>query len=175
MISDKMQEHLNDAINLEFQSSYLYLSMAAYCESIGLDGFATWMRAQSGEEWMHGMKLFEYINDQQARVELKGIDEPKKKWKSIVEVFEDTLAHEKKVTKTYNELMAFADEARDYTTQSFLQWYLDEQVEEEATAAGILDKLRMVEDRPQGILYMDSHVGKRQWTPTAAMNQGGSA
>jgi len=165
MISKKMEERLNQAINLEFNSSYLYLSMAAYCETVGLDGFAAWMRAQSAEEWMHGMKLFEYINDQQGCVHLKALDDPKNKWASIHEVFEETLAHERKVTSAYNELMAFAAETNDWATQSFLQWYVDEQIEEESTAAGILDKLNMVKDRPQGVLYMDSHVGKRIFSP----------
>jgi len=172
MISDKMEKRLNQAINLEFNSSYLYLSMAAYCETVGLDGFANWMRAQAAEEWQHGMKLFEYVNDQQARVQLHAIEEPKRKWDSIHEVFEDTLAHEKKVTATYNDLMEFAAETKDWATQSFLRWYVDEQIEEEATAAGILDKLNMVKERPQGVLYMDSHVGKRQWTPSATGGAG---
>jgi ferritin len=165
MISKKMEERLNQAINLEFNSSYLYLSMAAYCETIGLDGFAGWMRAQASEEWMHGMKLFEYINEQQGCVTLKALDEPKAKWASIHEVFEDTLGHEKKVTAAYNDLMGFAAETNDWATQSFLQWYVDEQIEEESTAAGILEKLNMVKDRPQGILYMDSHVAKRTFSP----------
>jgi len=173
MISEKMEKRLNQAVNLEFNSSYLYLSMAAYCETVGLDGFANWMRAQAAEEWQHGMKLFEYINDQQARVQLKGLSDPKQKWDSIHEVFEDTLAHEKKVTAAYNDLMELASETKDWATQSFLQWYVDEQIEEEATAAGILDKLNMVKDRPQGVLYMDSHVGKRQWTPSATGGVGG--
>ena len=172
MISEKMEKRLNQAINLEFNSSYLYLSMAAYCETVGLDGFANWMRAQASEEWQHGMKMFEYINDQQAQVKLDKIDAPKQKWDSIHEVFEETLSHERKVTATYNELMAFASETNDWATQSFLQWYVDEQIEEEATAAGILDKLNMVKDRPQGVLYMDSHVGKRAWTPATG---GGTA
>jgi ferritin len=168
MISKKMQERLNQAINLEFESSYLYLSMAAYSEAAGLDGFAGWMKAQSGEEWGHGMKLFKYVIDQQGRVNLTAIAEPRSEWPSIVDAFEDTLAHEKTVTAAYNDLMAFAIEQRDYATQSFLQWYIDEQVEEEATAAGILEKLSMVKDRPQGILYMDSHVAKRAFSPGAS-------
>lgn len=169
MISEKMQERLNKAIKLEFDSSYLYLSMAAYCESIAFDGFARWMRAQSAEEWGHGMRVYEYLGDQQARVVLHSIDQPKREWSSVVEVFEETLAHEKKVTAAYHDLMALAQETKDYATQSFLQWFIHEQVEEEATAAGILDKLRMVKDRPQGLLYMDSHVGKRQFSaPSAA-------
>ncbi len=168
MISEKMEKRLNQAINLEFNSSYLYLSMAAYCETVGLDGFANWMRAQAAEEWQHGIKLFEYINDQQAHVHLQAIGEPQREWGSIHEVFEDTLAHEKKVTAAYNDLMGFAAESNDWATQSFLQWYVDEQIEEESTVAGILEKLNMVKDRPQGVLYLDSHVGKRQWTPSAA-------
>jgi len=164
VISEKMQERLNKAIKLEFDSSYLYLSMSAYCESIALEGFSNWMRAQAAEEWAHGMRVYKYLVDQQARVVLHGIDEPKREWGSVVEVFEETLAHEKKVTAAYHDLMAYAEEKKDYATQSFLRWFINEQVEEEATAAGILDKLRMVKDRPQGILYMDSHVGKRQFT-----------
>ncbi len=162
MISEKMQERLNKAIKLEFDSSYLYLSMAAYCESIAFDGFAGWMRAQSAEEWRHGMRVYEYLCDQQARVVLHPIDQPKHEWVSVVEVFEETLAHEKKVTAAYHDLMAYAHETKDYATQAFLQWFINEQVEEEATAAGILDKLRMVKDRPQGLLYMDRHLGQRQ-------------
>jgi ferritin len=168
MISEKMQERLNKAIKLEFDSSYLYLSMAAYCESVALDGFARWMQAQASEEWGHGMKIYEYLNDQQARVNLHGLEEPKREWSSIVDVFEDTLAHEKKVTAAYHDLMDYAEEKKDYATKSFLQWFINEQVEEESTAAGILDKLRMVKDRPQGILYMDSHVGKRQFSPPSS-------
>jgi ferritin len=168
MISKKMQGRLNKAIQLEFESSYLYLSMAAWCESTGLDGFAKWMEAQSGEERSHGMKVFKYLNDQQSRVKLPAVGEPKQDWPSIVEVFEESLAHEKKVTAAYNDLMTFAGEEKDHATQSFLTWFVDEQIEEERTAAGILEKLKLVSASPSGILLLDSHVSKRSFSPAAA-------
>jgi len=168
MISAKMQERLNQAIQLELESAYLYFSMAAYCESIGLDGFARWMEAQSAEEVSHGTRVYKYINDQQGRVKLLPIGQPKSEWSSVVEVFEETLAHEKKVTAAYNDLTEFAIETKDHATKAFLTWFVNEQVEEEATAAGILDKLNLVKDRPQGILFLDSHVSKRTFTPPAS-------
>jgi ferritin len=161
MISEKMQEKLNQAANLEFQSAYLYLSMAAYCHSIGLDGFAHWLRVQYGEEMGHGMKMLEYINEQQGRIKLHAMAEPKHEWSSIVEVMDETLAHEKKVTAAYHDLMGYAHEVKDYATQAHLQWYVTEQVEEESAAASVVEKLKVLSKSPHGALLLDRDMGKR--------------
>jgi len=161
MISEKMQDRLNQAINLEFQSAYLYLSMAAWSYGQGFDGFGHWMQLQYNEEIAHGMKLFAYINDQQGCVTLGAIEAPKREWSSALEMMEETLTHEKKVTAAYNELMAYAQETNDYATQALLQWYITEQVEEESTPAGVVDKLKILSKSPHGVLLMDREMAKR--------------
>jgi len=162
MISEKMQKAINDQINAEFYSSYFYLSMAAYCDSENYKGFAEWFRLQAEEERTHGFKLFDYLQERGGRVILKSIDEPPTNFKSIQDTFEQTLEHERKVTSLINNLNKLAIEENDYATQAHLQWFISEQVEEEATAEDILNQIKMVEGRPGNLFYIDRHiVGQR--------------
>ncbi len=163
MISKKMQDAINAQINAEFYSSYFYLAMSAYCESENYKGFAEWFRLQAEEEKMHGFKLYDYLQERGGRVILKGIDEPPSDFKSIQDTFEKTLEHERKVTGLINNLNKLAIEEDDYATQAHLQWFISEQVEEEATAEEILSQIKMVEGKPGNLFYIDRHiVGQRE-------------
>lgn len=162
MISQKMTESLNNQLNAELYASYLYLSMAAYFESESLNGFANWMKKQSFEEYEHAMKIFKYLNDVGSKVTLQAIDQPKTEWSGSVEVFENALEHEKKVTKMINGLIDLAIEERDYATNIFLQWFVEEQVEEVSTANGIVDKIKLVGDNKSGLFMLDRELGSRQ-------------
>ncbi len=132
MLSKKMQKALNDQVNAELNAYYTYLSMSAYFEDQNLKGFAAWMRHHSDEEMVHAMKLYDFINDRRGRVILQPVAEPKSDWETTVSVFEDALAHEKHVTSLIDKLVDLSIKESDHATNSFLQWYVDEQVEEEA-------------------------------------------
>ncbi len=161
MISKKMQDALNEQVNKEFYSAYLYLSMSAYCNEQGLPGFSNWMRHQYEEEFLHVTKMYDYILNQGGSVHLKQIDEPPCEFGSPLEVFEATLEHEQFVTKCINELMGLAVDERDFATQTFLQWYVTEQVEEEANVNDILAPLRLVGKEGGGLMMIDQQLGKR--------------
>ncbi len=161
MISDKMQDALNEQVNREFFSAYMYLAMSAYCTTIGLPGFAHWMRMQYEEENMHVTKMFDYIQDQGGEVHLKAIEEPEKEYGTPVDIFQQTLEHEQYVTSLINNLMDLAVAERDYATQTFLQWYVTEQVEEEANVNDILAPLRMVGDDKGGLMMIDQQLAGR--------------
>lgn len=161
MLKDKIQKALNAQMNLELSSSYLYLAMAAYFESENLNGFASWMKIQSGEEYGHAMKIYGYINQRNGRVNLAKIDSPKSEWKGAVEVFSETLKHEQLVTKAIDDLVDLAVTEKDHATNTFLQWFVTEQVEEEATAMNILDKIKMVGDNKNGLFLLDRELGMR--------------
>lgn len=162
MISKKMEAALNTQINAEFYSSYLYLSMAADFEAKNLGGFASWMQVQAQEEWGHGMKLYNYIHEQNGTVTLKQIDGPQTEWKSPLDAFEAAYAHEQHVTSLINNLVALSNEEKDYATHIFLHWFVSEQVEEEASALAIVEKLKMIGDRPQGLFMLDRELAQRQ-------------
>lgn len=162
MISKKLQDKLNEQINREYFSSYLYLAMSAYCTSISMDGCAAWLRVQAEEELEHALKIFDYLHHQQARVTLAAIAQPQLKVKSVQDVFKQTLAHEKYISKSIHELMLAAQQEKDFASQAFLQWFVTEQVEEEAEAQRIVDRLRMIGDSVNGLLYLDRELGKRQ-------------
>lgn len=167
MLSDKMETALNEQINAEFYSSYLYLSMSAYFESKGLPGCATWMQAQAQEEWFHGMKMYDFVNERGGRVMLGAIDKPPADWDSTLAVFENVLQHEQKVTGLINNLVNLALDERDHATNIFLQWFVSEQVEEEASAGAVLDKLKLIGNDPNGLFVLDSEMGQRVFTPPA--------
>jgi len=167
MLSGNMEKALNGQINAELYSSYLYLSMAAYFHSVGLDGFGRWMRAQAQEENVHGMKIFDFVIERGGTVTLTAIEGPKTKWSSAVEVFEETLAHEQKVTSLINGLVDLAKKESDYATDNFLQWFVAEQVEEEASADEVLNKVRMVGEKGHGLYMLDKELGARVFTPPA--------
>lgn len=162
MISEKMQKAINDQINAEFYSSYFYLSMSAYCESVNFKGFAEWFRLQAEEEKTHGFKLFDYLQERGGRVILKPIEGPPTEFKSVQDTFEQTLEHERKVTSLINNLYKLAMEENDYPSQSHLQWFIDEQVEEEATAEDILNQIKMVEGKTGSMFYIDRHVARQR-------------
>jgi len=169
MLNEKMQDALNRQVNAEMYSAYLYLSMSAYFSSIGLDGFAAWMKAQAGEEMFHAMKIFDFVNERAGRALLYPVDEPPKEWESPLAVFEATLEHEKKVTGMINDLVDLAIELKDHASNNFLQWYVSEQVEEEATSDEILNKVRMIGEGKAGVFMLDRELGARTfvWPPPA--------
>ena len=165
MISAKMQKALNTHLNEEFYSSYLYLSMAAYFEAKNLKGFANWMRIQAAEEQMHGMKFFNFILQKGGKVTLAEIGAPKIEWKSISEVFTDTLKHEQKITSLINKLVEVAMLEKDFATNNFLQWFVTEQVEEEANVEEIIHKIEMIGDNKSGLYMLDNELGARVAAP----------
>ena len=168
MISKKMEKALNGQLNAELYSSYLYLSMAAYLDSIDLPGFANWMRIQYQEEEFHGLKFFDYIQERGGRVTLQAIEAPPTEWTSPLNAFEETLKHEQKVTGLINDLVYLAREERDNASEIFLQWYVSEQVEEEDSVNTILGQLRLLKDKSQGLFMLDKELAQRVFTlPTA--------
>ena len=164
MISTNMEKALNDQINAETYSAYLYLSMAAYFEDQGLPGFAAWMKAQAQEELFHAMKFFNYVNERGGRVRLEAIAEPPLEWSSVVDTFEATLDHEKHVTSLINTLVDKAIAEKDHATNNFLQWFVGEQVEEEDTASDILSKLKLMGEATGGLFMLDRELGQRVFT-----------
>jgi ferritin len=160
-LSKKMQDALNEQIKEELASAYIYLSMAAYCESINLGGFAHWMRAQTNEEMEHAMKFYGYIHDRGGRVVLEALDQPPIEFDGPTDVFEKTLAHEQYITGRIHMLYGMAVEEKDYASVGALQWFVDEQVEEEKTATEILEYLKMIGDKGQGLIMLDRHLASR--------------
>jgi len=162
MISEKLQKAINEQIIAELESWYLYLSMAAYFESNNLKGFAHWMRLQAEEEKGHAYKLYDHMIDRGGRVVLTAISAPQVDFKSVEDVFKRTLDHERMVTARINKLNELALGEKDFAASAHLQWFVSEQVEEEATAEHILNQIRMVESKPGSLFYIDRHVGKRE-------------
>ncbi|RKX96023.1 MAG: ferritin [Spirochaetes bacterium] len=162
MLSKRMEEALNKQINAELYSAYLYLSMAAYFDSISLDGFSHWMKLQAKEETEHAYKIYGYVYERGGSVILEAINKPPTKWDSPLAVFEDAYKHEQKVSEMINNLVAMAREEKDYATENFLQWFVEEQVEEEANADEVVQKLKMVKDSRNGLFMMDGKLGQRK-------------
>lgn len=162
MISEKMAAALNDQMNRELYSSYLYLAMAAFYEEKSLKGFAAWMSKQSFEEYEHAMKFYHYINDVGARVKLTAIDEPQFDWDSIEKPFADALEHERFITKSINDLADLAVEEKDHATNIFLHWFVTEQVEEVSSVQDIVEKFTLIGDSKNGLFWMDRELGARQ-------------
>lgn len=161
MLSKKLEKALNEQINHEFASSYLYLSMAAYAESQTLPGFANWLKLQTKEEMGHAMKLYKFVNERGGRVELQAIAQPVTEFKSPVAVFEQVLGHERKISANINSLYEMALEEKDYAAQVMLHWFIEEQVEEEAAASEILETLRMVGEKGHALIMMDRQLARR--------------
>lgn len=162
MITNKLQEAINDQIQAELYSAYLYLAMSTYCESQNLKGFAHWLKAQYNEETSHAEKLMEHLLDRGSRVVLKTLEAPPAEFGTPVEIFEKVLAHEQHVTARIHNLYELAVAEKDYAAQILLQWFITEQVEEEATASSILDKLKMIPEKSGALFYMDKELGKRK-------------
>lgn len=161
MISDNMKDAFNKQINAELYSSYLYLSMSAYFESINLPGFANWMRCQAQEELVHAMKFYNFMNDRGSRVSLAAIDGPPVKWESPLHAFQDAYAHEQKVTALINNLVDLATAGKDHASTSFLQWFVNEQVEEESSADKVVQQLHLAGENGSGLFMIDRELGTR--------------
>ncbi len=168
MLGTKVQEALNKQINAELFSEYLYLSMSAYFETQSFKGMAQWMRVQAGEEHTHAMKFFDFLNDRDGRVTLSQIEAPKNEWKSPLDVFEEALRHEQKVTGLINDLSNLALAEKDHAAHDFLEWFVNEQVEEEANARTIVDQLKLVGDNGTGLYMIDQQLGQRTAAPAPA-------
>ncbi|MDD3802847.1 MAG: ferritin [bacterium] len=162
MISKKMAKEINDQIQRELFSEYLYLQMAAFLKGENFDGMAKWMTIQAKEEHSHAMKFFEFLYDRGENVILQKIDSPKNDFKSVLEVFKYAYGHELTVTKNINNLMALAKKENDYASESFLKWYVDEQVEEEASFDKIVKILQKIKDSGNGLIMLDKQLGKRE-------------
>ncbi len=165
MIDKEIEEAINRQINEEMYSSYLYLSMSAYFENTGLRGFANWMFVQYKEEMDHAMKFYRYLIERGGRVKLYEIKEPPHEWNSPLHAFEETLKHEKHITECINNLVDLAEKKKDRATFNLLQWYVDEQVEEEANDEEIIQALKMIGDNPQGLLMLDRELAARTYVP----------
>jgi len=165
MLKEKMKEALNKQINEELYSAYLYLSMSAYFESMGLKGFANWMMVQYKEETDHAMKIYNYLLSHGAEIVLLPIKEPPHEWTSPLNAFEETLKHEQHITKCINNLVDLAEELKDRPTYNFLQWYIDEQVEEEENDREIIDKLKLVWESSNGLFMLDKELAQRVYVP----------
>jgi len=170
MLSKKMEAALNAQINAEMFSSYLYLSMSSWFEDQSLPGFAHWMKNQAQEEMVHGMKIYQYVLDRGGRVKLEAIDAPETEWESAKAVFQAVLDHERKVTGMINDLYGLSEELRDYATRVFLHWFIDEQVEEEATADEWLQKVTRVENSPSGLFQVDREAASRIFDLAGALS-----
>jgi ferritin len=162
MLSPKMQDALNGQITKEFYASQLYLAMSAHFEALNLKGFAYWMRVQSDEEREHALKLFDFILDRGGSVELGAVEQPPGEFGSPIEIFQASLAHERRVTGWINELYAAASAENDYASQVFLQWFIDEQVEEESNATEMIDRLAMAGDNRAALLMLDTEMKSRE-------------
>jgi len=171
MISKKIEDALNEQINAEFYSAYLYLSMEAYFESANLPGFANWMRAQTQEETMHAMKIYDFVNERGGRVLLKSIAKPPTEWQSPLAAFEAAHKHEQRVTGLINDLVNLAVEEKDHAAKTFLQWFVDEQVEEEASVNKVVQKLKKTDRTAGEQLLIDKELGRRVFTPPAAQGE----
>lgn len=164
MLSAKLEKAINAQINAEFWSAYLYLSMSAWCAGEGYVGFANWFNVQFHEEQDHALIFSNYVVSRGGRVTLAPIEPVKTSWKSLLETMEDTLTHERKVTSLIHALCALAAEEKDFATASALQWFVNEQVEEEETAQGWIDKLKLVGADGAGLYMLDNELGARMYT-----------
>jgi len=176
MLSDKMEKALNEQLNAELYSSYLYLSMASHFKKIGLPGFARWMEVQSLEELTHAMKFFDYVGDRGQQAILSPVPGPPSTWVSPLAAFENAFQHEVKVSGLINALVNLAMEQKDHATNNFLQWFVAEQVEEEASTDAIVQKLKLIRDSHGGLFMLDRELGQRTFTvPPGTTVLGGKA
>ena len=161
MLSKAIQDAINNQINKELYSSYLYLAMSTYYAESNFSGFASWMKVQSTEEYGHAMKFYSYVIERNGHVELETIEKPGAKFKSPADVFKQVLEHEQKVTAMINKLYELAIKEKDYPTQIMLEWFITEQLEEEKSAGDILEQLKMVGDSPVSLIMMDRQLAAR--------------
>jgi len=161
MIGQKIQKAFNEQIQHELASAYLYLSMAAYFHAESLDGMAAWMKAQANEELAHAMRFFDHIDERGGRVELRALSEPKREWSSPLAAFEAAYDHERFITGRIEELARLADAEGDRASGVFLQWFVSEQVEEEASVSKVVDMLKRIGDAGHGLVMIDRELGRR--------------
>jgi ferritin len=171
MIGKKMRDALNEQVNAELYSAYLYLAMDAYFQSENLPGFANWMRVQTQEEASHAMKIYDYVNERGGRVTLKQIAAPPAEWDSPLAAFEAVSKHEQKVTGLINDLVNLAIQEKDHAANMFLQWFLNEQVEEEKNADEIVQKLKLMADAPGAMYMFDKEMAQRVYTPPTTQGE----
>jgi ferritin len=168
MLKEKMEKALNDQVQWETYSAYIYLSMAAHFQAKGLPGFANWMRVQYQEEMFHAMKFYDFILERGGKVSLQAIPEPPHDWASPLAVFEHALEHEEGVTERINNLSDLAIAAKDHATAICLQWFVTEQVEEEANVTDIIQKLKLMEGATGALFMLDKELAARVFVPPAA-------
>lgn len=171
MLSAKIEEALNKQINKEMWSAYLYLSMSAWCDQAGRAGMASWYEVQFREEQDHARVLFNYVLSRNGKVLLEPIAAVPTEWKSELDVVKATLAHEQEVTKSINKLVSLSHDENDYATSSMLQWFIDEQVEEEKNAKDLIDHLNMVKDNGYGLFMLDKELGQRTYKAASPLNK----
>ena len=160
-MNKKIEDAINEQINKEIYSAYLYLGMAAYFDSQGLAGFSNWMKIQAQEEMTHAMKFYHYVYERGGNVTLKTIDKVPSKYKSSLAVFEETLKHEQLVTSLINNLYELATKEKDYAFQSMLKWFIDEQVEEESNAQALVDQVKLAGEKGPGVFMIDKELAAR--------------
>ena len=165
MVNEKMGNAINEQINWELYSSYLYMSMAAYFESKNLKGCSSWMRIQAMEELTHVKRFYDFLTARGGRVLLSEIKAPPTEWETPLTVFEETLKHEQHVTSRINDLVDLSLELRDHATNSFLKWFVDEQVEEEESVDEVLQSLKLNENNPGGLFMIDKELAQRAFVP----------
>lgn len=172
MLTQTMESALNEQMNREMYSAYLYMSMSAHCTNRGLKGFANWFMVQYHEEMLHAMKFYEYINMQGGKVILKAISQPPSEFESPLDMFKKTLEHEQYITRSINELMELAISEKDHASRIFLQWYVTEQVEEESNDNEIIGQLNIIRDEPQGLMMLDKELAARVTTVPTEYSKG---
>ena len=168
MLTERMQDALNDQFNFEMYSANVYLSMAAWFDAQSLPGMANWMKVQYQEEMFHAMKFYNFINERGGHVKLQQLPEPQYEWENPLAVFQSSLNHEQVVTTRINNLVSTAHEAKDHATINFLQWFIGEQVEEEANVDTIVNQMKLMEGAPGGLFMMDRELSTRTFTPPAS-------
>lgn len=168
MLKEKMEKALNGQITEEYFSSYLYLSMASYFESINLQGFANWMRVQAQEEMIHAMKIFDFVIERGGRVVLEALNKPEKEWASPLAAFEAAYNHECHISECINNIVTLSLKENDHATNNTLQWFVAEQVEEEASADAVVQRLKLVGGDGAGLFMIDQELAKRVFTPPPA-------
>lgn len=165
MLNKRLEQELNQQLNREFFSAYLYMSMASYFQSVDLLGFANWMQIQTQEELTHAKKIYNFINQRGGRVILEQIEKPKTNWETPLAAFEESLKHEVFITNSINNIVNAALEEKDHATNIFLQWFVTEQVEEEASVTEIINKLKLMKDTPGAVFMLDRELGQRKFMP----------
>ena len=168
MVPQKLIKALNDQFNYELLSAHYYLAMASYCSDQDLDGFASFFKVQAEEERFHAMKFYNYITEVDGRILVTDIKNPQNNFKSVTDVFKDALEHEQSVTKRIYAIMDIAQDEKEHATQNFLNWFVGEQVEEEATMKGIIKRLERLGNDNHGLFMLDKELGARVFTPPVA-------